>query len=99
MEQACFQEAPKPAPAPAPAPAPQPAPAPAPKKEELISDKEADDAPLTDFLDPFNDQPVMRDEDNEILEVYQPKGNNDYADADYYEDDDTDNGVNIRFDD
>ena len=40
----------------------------------------------------------MRDEDNEILEVYRPKGNNDYTDADDY-DDDTGNGVDIKFDD
>ena len=103
VEQACFQEEVKPAPAPQPAPAPAPAPRmpepePEPVKEELISDKDADDAPLSDFLDPFNDEPVMRDESNEILEVYKPKGNNDYADADDYEDD-TDSGVNIKFDD
>ena len=103
VEQACFQEEVKPAPAPQPAPAPAPAPRmpepePEPVKEELISDKDADDAPLSDFLDPFNDEPVMRDESNEILEVYKPKGNNDYTDADDYEDD-TDSGVNIKFDD
>ena len=103
VEQACFQEEVKPAPAPQPAPAPAPAPRmPEPEsepvKEELISDKDADDAPLSDFLDPFNDEPVMRDESNEILEVYKPKGNNDYTDADDYEDD-TDSGVNIKFDD
>ena len=105
VEQACFQEEIKPEPAPAPIPEPTPAPAPSmpepeaePAKEELISDKEADDAPLADFLDPFNDEPVMRDESNEILEVYKPKGNNDYTDADEYEDD-TDSGVDIRFDD
>ena len=103
VEQACFQEEVKPAPQPAPAPTPAPAPAPRmpesqPVKEELISDKDADDAPLSDFLDPFNDEPVMRDESNEILEVYKPKGNNDYTDADEYEDD-TDSGVNIKFDD
>ena len=101
VEQACFQEEVKPAPAPQPAPAPAPAPRmpePEPAKEELISDKDADDAPLSDFLDPFNDEPVMRDESNEILEVYKPKGNNDYTDADDYEDD-TDSGVNIKFDD
>ena len=105
VEQACFQEEVKPAPAPQSAPAPAPAPRmpepePEPVKEELISDKDADDAPLSDFLDPFNDEPVMRDESNEILEVYKPKGNNDYTDADEYEDeDDTDSGVNIKFDD
>ena len=105
VEQACFQEEVKPTPAPAPQPAPAPAPVarmpepePEPVKEELVSDKEADDAPLADFLDPFNDEPIMRDESNEILEVYKPKGNNDYTDADDYEDD-TDNGVDIRFDD
>ena len=102
VEQACFQEESKPEPAPIPEPAPKPAPMPEPEpepaKEELISDDEADDAPLADFLDPFNDEPVMRDESNEILEVYKPKGNNDYTDADDYEDD-TDSGVDIRFDD
>ena len=105
VEQACFQEEAKPEPAPAPAPQPAPAPAPRmpepepePAKEELLTDEEADDAPLADFLDPFNDEPVMRDESNEILEVYKPKGNNDYTDADDYEDD-TDSGVDIRFDD
>ena len=110
VEQACFQDEPKfeapkmePAPQPEPAPAPvfaprMPEPEPEPEKEELISDDEADDAPLSDFLDPFNDEPVMRDEQNEILEVYRPKGNNDYTDADDYEDN-TDNGVNIKFDD
>ena len=100
VEQACFQEEPKyeaPAPQPAPMPAPR-MPEPEPEPEELISDEEADDAPLSDFLDPFNDEPPMRDESNEILEVYRPKGNNDYADADDYEDS-TDNGVNIKFDD
>ena len=109
VEQACFQEESKPEPAPIPEPVPEPAPIPEPAprmpepepepaKEELISDDEADDAPLADFLDPFNDEPVMRDESNEILEVYKPKGNNDYTDADDYEDD-TDSGVDIRFDD
>lgn len=102
VEQACFQEEPKyeaPAPQPAPMPASRmPEPEPEPEPEELISDEEADDAPLSDFLDPFNDEPPMRDESNEILEVYRPKGNNDYADADDYEDS-TDNGVNIKFDD
>lgn len=96
VEQACFQEEAKPEPASIPEPAPIPEPEPA--KEELISDEDADDAPLADFLDPFNDKPVMRDESNEILEVYKPKGNNDYTDADDYEDD-TDSGVDIRFDD
>ena len=107
VEQACFQEEPKPEPAPAPQPEPAPAPVfaprmpepePEPEKEELLSDKDADDAPLSDFLDPFNDEPEMRDEQNEILEVYRPKGNNDYTDADDYEDS-ADNGVNIKFDD
>ena len=109
VEQACFQEESKPEPAPIPEPVPEPAPIPEPAprmpepepepaKEELISDDEADDAPLADFLDPFNDEPVMRDESNEILEVYKPKGNNDYTDADDYEDV-TDSGVDIRFDD
>ena len=102
VEQACFQEEPKyeaPAPQPVPMPAPRmPEPEPEPEPEELISDEEADDAPLSDFLDPFNDEPPLRDESNEILEVYRPKGNNDYADADDYEDS-TDNGVNIKFDD
>ena len=106
VEQACFQEEVKPEPASAPIPTPAPAPAPMPEQEpesepasnELLSDENADDAPLADFLDPFNDQPVMRDESNEILEVYKPRGNNDSFDADEYEDD-TDSGVDIRFDD
>ena len=106
VEQACFQEEVKPEPASAPIPTPAPAPASMPEPEpesepasnELLSDENADDAPLADFLDPFNDQPVMRDESNEILEVYKPRGNNDSFDADEYEDD-TDSGVDIRFDD
>ena len=93
VEEACFQDEVKEEPTPAPIPEPEPEP------QHLVSDEEADDAPLSDFLDPFDDkQPKMRDEDNEILEVYRPKGNNDYTDADDY-DDDTDNGVNIKFDD
>ena len=67
------------------------------EKEVLKSDSEADDAPLSDFLDPLNDEPKMRDEQNEILEVYKPRGNNDSFEDDY--EDDTDSGVNIRFDD
>ena len=105
VEEACFQDEVKEEPAPAPIPEPEPEvtrmpePEPEPEPQHLVSDEEADDAPLSDFLDPFDDeQPKMRDEDNEILEVYRPKGNNDYTDADDY-DDDTDNGVNIKFDD
>ena len=87
VEQACFQEEVKPAPAPAPVQEPV--------KEELKSDPEADDSPLSDFV---KVEPEMRDEENEILEVYKPRGNNDSYDVDDYEED-TDAGVNIRFDD
>ena len=100
VEQACFQEEIKPTPAPTPMPEPAPAPVqpePVMEKEVLKSDSEADDAPLSDFLDPLNDEPKMRDEQNEILEVYKPRGNNDSFEDDY--EDDTDSGVNIRFDD
>jgi len=95
VEEACFLK--EPAPAPIPESAPMPEAKPEPIKEELLSDKDADDAPLADFINPMEDTPVMREERNEILEVYKPRGNNDSFDDDY--DDDTDSGVNIRFDD
>ena len=67
-------------------------PEPEPSKE-LLHEEDGDS--LGDFLDPFeeNNQPV-----EEELEVYRPKGTTD----DTYsidEDDDTDSGVNIKFDD
>ena len=102
IEEVVFEEEPEeevpPTPAPAPkveAPAAQPQvqevkmPEPEPVKEE----KQVE--PLDDFLDPFEakEEPV-----EEELEVYRPKGTTD----DMYsidDDDDTDSGVNINFDD
>ena len=62
--------------------------------KELIPDDHED--PLDDFLDPFGEdsKPV---EEEEELEVYKPKGTTD--DTYSIDEDDTDSGVNINFDD
>ena len=108
IEEAVFVEEPKaaplPTPAPAPAPAPQPAPQQAPQVQEVNRPEpeqsqgllhEEDDA-LGEFLDPFDAEKEQAEE--EELEVYQPKGTTD----DIYqidEDEDTDSGVNINYND
>ena len=108
IEEAVFQEEPKaeplPTPTPAPAPAPQQAPAPQPQVQEVNRPEpeqsqgllhEEDDS-LGEFLDPFDAEKEQAEE--EELEIYQPKGTTD----DIYqidEDEDTDSGVNINFDD
>ena len=79
---------------PAPAPVVQEVnrPEPEPSKELIPEDN---DDPIEDFLDPFD---VEEEPEEENLEVYRPKGTND----DTYsidDDDDTDSGVNINFDD
>ena len=59
--------------------------------KELLHEEDSQD----DFLDPFD---VEEEPEEENLEVYRPKGSND----DTYsidDDDDTDSGVNINFDD
>lgn len=103
IEEVVFEEEPAPEVAPVQAPVEEtPAPHPQVQEEvkpepvkELIPDDHED--PLDDFLDPFGEdsKPV---EEEEELEVYKPKGTTD----DTYsidEDDDTDSGVNINFDD
>ena len=103
IEEVVFEEEPAPEVAPIQTPVEEtPAPQPQVQEEvkpepvkELIPDDHED--PLDDFLDPFGEdsKPV---EEEEELEVYRPKGTTD----DTYsidEDDDTDSGVNINFDD
>ena len=104
IEEVVFEEEPAPEVAPIQAASVEETPAPQPTVEEevkpepvkeLIPDDHED--PLDDFLDPFGEdnKPV---EEEEELEVYRPKGTTD----DTYsidEDDDTDSGVNINFDD
>ena len=103
IEEVVFEEEPAPEVAPIQTPVEEtPAPQPQVQEEvkpepvkELIPDDHED--PLDDFLDPFgeDEKPV---EEEEELEVYKPKGTTD----DTYsidEDDDTDSGVNINFDD
>lgn len=103
IEEVVFEEEPAPEVTPVQAPVEEtPAPQPQVQEEvkpepvkELIPDDHED--PLDDFLDPFGEdsKPV---EEEEELEVYRPKGTTD----DTYsidEDDDTDSGVNINFDD
>ena len=104
IEEVVFEEEPAPEVAPIQAAPVEETPAPQPQVQEevkpdpvkeLIPDDHED--PLDDFLDPFGEdsKPV---EEEEELEVYRPKGTTD----DTYsidEDDDTDSGVNINFDD
>ena len=68
--------------------------APAPQVQEESKPEPAEDS-VEDFLDPFQteEQPVEEEE----LEVYRPKGTTD--DTYSIDDDDTDSGVNINFDD
>ena len=102
IEEIVFEEEPAPevAPIPTPAPAPQPPvqeirrPEPEPSKELLHEEKE--EKPVEDFLSPFDAEEEEAEE--EELEVYRPKGTTD----DTYsidEDEDTDSGVNIHFND
>ena len=67
---------------------------PAPQVQEESKPEPAEDS-AEDFLDPFQteEQPVEEEE----LEVYRPKGTTD--DTYSIDDDDTDSGVNINFDD
>ena len=102
IEEVVFEEEPAPEVAPVQAPAEEtPAPQPQVQEEakpepvkELIPDDHED--PLDDFLDPFGEdsKPV---EEEEELEVYKPKGTTD--DTYSIDEDDTDSGVNINFDD
>ena len=63
-------------------------PEPEPSKELMHEEEPADD-----YLDPFDEEPAEEEE----LEEYRPKGTND--DTYSIDDDDTNNGVNINFDD
>lgn len=102
IEEVVFEEEPTPEVAPIQAPVEEtPAPQPQVQEEvkpepvkELIPDDHED--PLDDFLDPFGEdnKPV---EEEEELEVYRPKGTTD--DTYSIDEDDTDSGVNINFDD
>ena len=103
IEEVVFEEEPAPEVAPIQTPVEEtPAPQPQVQEEvkpepvkELIPDDHED--PLDDFLDPFGEDNKPAEEEEE-LEVYRPKGTND----DTYsidDDDDTDSGVNINFDD
>ena len=104
IEEVVFEEEPAPevspiqtpveeTPAPAPAVQETSRPEPEPSKELIPDDN---DDPTEDFLDPFDVEEEEPEEEN--LEVYRPKGTTD----DTYsidDDDDTDSGVNINFDD
>ncbi len=102
IEEVVFEEEPAPEATPIQAPVEEtPAPQPQVQEEvkpepvkELIPDDHED--PLDDFLDPFGEdsKPV---EEEEELEVYRPKGTTD--DTYSIDEDDTDSGVNINFDD
>ena len=103
IEEVVFEEEPAPEVAPIQAASVEETPAPQPTVEEevkpepvkeLIPDDHED--PLDDFLDPFGEdnKPV---EEEEELEVYRPKGTTD--DTYSIDEDDTDSGVNINFDD
>lgn len=99
IEEIVFEEEPAPevAPMPTPKPAPQPPiqemrrPDPEPSKELLHEEEE----PAGDFLNPFDAEEEAAEE--EELEIYQPKGTND--DIYQIDEEDTDSGVNINFDD
>ena len=99
IEEIVFEEEPAPevTPMPTPKPAPQPPiqemrrPDPEPSKELLREEEE----PAGDFLNPFDAEEEAAEE--EELEIYQPKGTND--DIYQIDEEDTDSGVNINFDD
>ncbi len=99
IEEIVFEEEPAPevTPMPTPKPAPQPPiqevnrPEPEPSKELLREEEE----PAGDFLNPFDAEEEVAEE--EELEIYQPKGTND--DIYQIDEEDTDSGVNINFDD
>lgn len=99
IEEIVFEEEPAPevTPMPTPKPAPQPPiqemrrPDPEPSKELLREEEE----PAGDFLNPFDAEEEAAEE--EELEIYQPKGTND--DTYQIDEEDTDSGVNINFDD
>ena len=101
IEKVVFEEEPQEEVSPIQAPV-EDTPAPAPVKQEEVKPEPAkelipdDEDPLEDFLDPFETEEQPAEE--EKLEVYRPKGTTDdtYS-AD--EDDDTDSGVNINYDD
>lgn len=108
IEEAVFLEEPKAAPLPAsnPEPAPEQAPVSQPQAQQMNRPEpepsqgllhEDDDDSLGEFLDPFDAEKEQAEE--EELEIYQPKGTNDDIYQIDDEEEDTDSGVNINYND
>ena len=69
---------------------------PEPEAEEK-PEPEVEESPLADLLNPFEDN---EEDEEEVLDVYRPKGSAEtFEYEDDNEEDDTNNGVNIKFDD
>lgn len=108
IEEAVFLEEPKAAPLPAsnPEPAPEQAPVSQPQAQQVNRPEpepsqgllhEDDDDSLGEFLDPFDAEKEQAEE--EELEIYQPKGTNDDIYQIDDDEEDTDSGVNINYND
>ena len=108
IEEAVFLEEPKAAPLPAsdPEPAPEQAPVSQPQAPQMNRPEpepsqgllhEDDDDSLGEFLDPFDAEKEQAEE--EELEIYQPKGTNDDIYQIDDDEEDTDSGVNINYND
>ena len=108
IEEAVFLEEPKAAPLPAsnPEPAPEQAPVSQPQAQQMNRPEpepsqgllhEDDDDSLGEFLDPFDAEKEQAEE--EELEIYQPKGTNDDIYQIDDDEEDTDSGVNINYND
>ncbi len=108
IEEAVFLEEPKAAPLPAsnPAPAPEQAPVSQPQAQQINRPEpepsqgllhEDDNDSLGEFLDPFDAEKEQAEE--EELEIYQPKGTNDDIYQIDDDEEDTDSGVNINYND
>ena len=108
IEEAVFLEEPKAAPLPTstPEPAPEQAPVSQPQAQQMNRPEpepsqgllhEDDDDSLGEFLDPFDAEKEQAEE--EELEIYQPKGTNDDIYQIDDDEEDTDSGVNINYND
>ena len=107
IEEAVFLEEPKAAPLPAsnPEPAPEQAPVSQPQAQQMNRPEpepsqgllHEDDDSLGEFLDPFDAEKEQAEE--EELEIYQPKGTNDDIYQIDDDEEDTDSGVNINYND
>ena len=108
IEEAVFLEEPKAAPLPAsnPEPAPEQAPVSQPQAPQMNRPEpepsqgllhEDDDDSLGEFLDPFDAEKEQAEE--EELEIYQPKGTNDDIYQIDDDEEDTNSGVNINYND